>query len=50
MEDIIAIIMLGGGAMFLLAISPVGRAIADRIRRAGPADIEAEVYAELDGL
>ena len=50
MEDIIAIIMLGGGAMFLLAISPVGRAIADRISRAGPADIEAEVYAELDGL
>ncbi len=51
MEDIIAIIMFGGGgAMFLLAISPVGRAIADRIRRAAPADIEAEVYAELDGL
>lgn len=51
MEDILAIIMFGGGgAMFLLAISPVGRAIADRIRRAAPADIEAEVYAELDGL
>lgn len=51
MEDVIAVIMFGGGgAMFLLAISPVGRAIADRIRRAAPADIEAEVYAELDGL
>ena len=51
MEDIIAIIIFGGGgAMFLLAISPVGRAIAERIRRSGPADIEAEVYAELDGL
>jgi hypothetical protein len=51
MEDIVAIIMFGGGgAMFLLAISPVGRAIADRIRRAAPADIEAEVYAEMDGL
>lgn len=51
MEDIVAILMFGGGgAMFLLAISPVGRAIADRIRRAAPADIEAEVYAELDGL
>jgi len=51
MEDIIAIIMFGGGgAMFLLAISPVGRAIAERIRRAAPADIEAEVYAELDVL
>ena len=51
MEDIIAIIMFGGGgAMFLLAISPVGRAIADRIRRAAPADIEAELYGEMDGL
>lgn len=51
MEDIIAIIMFGGGgAMFLLAISPVGRAIADRIRRAAPADIEAELYAEMDGM
>ena len=51
MEDIIAIIMFGGGgAMFLLAMSPVGRAIADRIRRSAPADIEAEVYAEMDGL
>ncbi len=51
MEDIIRIIMFGGGgAMLLLAFSPVGRAIADRIRRAAPADIEAEVYAELDGM
>ncbi len=51
MEDIIAIIMFGGGgAMFLLAISPVGRAVADRIRRAAPADIEAELYAEMDGM
>jgi hypothetical protein len=34
MEDILAITFLfGGGAVFLLAISPVGRAIADRIRR-----------------
>jgi len=50
-EDIIAIIIFGGGsAMFLLAFSPVGRAIAERIRRSAPADIEAEVYAELDGL
>lgn len=51
MEDIIAIMVFGGGgAAFLLAISPVGRAIADRIRRASPPDIEAEVYAELDTL
>jgi len=33
MEDVLAITFLfGGGSMFLLAISPVGRAIADRIR------------------
>jgi hypothetical protein len=36
MEDILAITFLfGGGSLFLLAISPVGRAIADRIRGAG---------------
>ena len=33
MEDILAIVLIfGGGAMFLLAISPIGRAVADRIR------------------
>lgn len=33
MEDILAIIFIfGGGTLFLLAVSPVGRAIADRIR------------------
>jgi hypothetical protein len=32
-EDILAIVLLfGGGSLFLLAISPIGRAIADRIR------------------
>jgi hypothetical protein len=32
-EDELAIFFIfGGGAMFLLAISPIGRAIADRIR------------------
>lgn len=31
--DILAVTLLfGGGSLFLLAISPVGRAIADRIR------------------
>ncbi len=37
MEDILVIVFLfGGGTLFLLAISPIGRAIADRIRgRAG---------------
>jgi len=36
-EDILAIIFIfGGGTLFLLAVSPVGRALADRIRH-GPA-------------
>ncbi len=36
MEDILAITFIfGGGSLFLLAISPVGRAIADRIRGTG---------------
>ncbi len=33
MEDILAIVLIfGGGSAFLLAISPIGRALADRIR------------------
>ena len=33
MEDIVAIVMIfGGGTLFALSMSPVGRAIADRIR------------------
>jgi Tfp pilus assembly protein PilO len=35
-EDILAIVFIfGGGSVFLLAISPIGRAIADRIRGVG---------------
>jgi hypothetical protein len=30
------VFIFGGGAVFLLAISPIGRAIADRIRSTGP--------------
>lgn len=38
MEDILAITFIfGGGSVFLLAISPIGRAIADRIRGQGGA-------------
>jgi hypothetical protein len=44
MEDILAITFLfGGGAVFLLSISPVGRAIADRIRRGRQAMPQEEV-------
>jgi hypothetical protein len=37
MEDILAITLIfGGGALFLLAISPIGQAIAARIRSSAP--------------
>jgi hypothetical protein len=35
-EDILAIVLLfGGGSVFLFSVSPIGRAIADRIRNSG---------------
>ena len=46
MEDILAIVFIfGGGSIFLLAITPIGRAIADRIRggRVGAGASEAMV-------
>lgn len=53
-EGILAIIFLfGGGTLFLLAVSPVGKAIADRIRHGthplggGP---DPEVLNELEHL
>lgn len=47
MEDILAITFIfGGGSLFLLAISPVGRAIADRIRGAG-AGLPREVAEQM---
>lgn len=53
MEDIVALIMIfGGGASVAISFSPVGRAIADRIRgRArGVADTDPAVLEELDRL
>jgi hypothetical protein len=48
MEDILAIVFIfGGGSAFLLAISPVGRAIADRIRGSGT---QRENGADLEGI
>ncbi len=54
MEDILAITFIfGGGSLFLLAISPVGKAIADRIRHGttpvggGP---DPHVFEELEAL
>lgn len=45
MEEILAIVLIfGGGAVFLLAISPIGRAIADRIRSGVPAAGDESVH------
>ena len=52
MEDILAIICLFGGAtLTLLAFSPVGRALADRIRGHGAQPVyDPEMVAELQAL
>ena len=53
-EGVLAIIFIfGGGSLFLLALSPVGRALADRIRHGahvGPAEPDPGVLAELEQL
>lgn len=53
-EGILAITFIfGGGSIFLLAISPVGKAIADRIRHGTQplgAGTEPEVLNELEQL
>lgn len=52
MEGILAITFIfGGGTLFLLSVSPVGRAIAERIRSHGavPAQ-DPELIAEVDQL
>ncbi|HSR16254.1 MAG TPA: hypothetical protein VLL51_10900 [Gemmatimonadales bacterium] len=52
MEDILAIIFLfGGGTAVLLSFSPLGRAMAERIRgRHALAEPHPEVLAEIDQL
>lgn len=55
MEDILAIILIfGGGTLTALSFSPLGRAVADRLRH-GPQpvlspDHDQELYDELDRL
>ncbi len=51
MEGLFAITFIfGGGTLFLLSISPVGKALADRLRgRVGPA-YDPELLAEVDAL
>jgi len=49
MEGVFAIIFIfGGGTLFLLAISPVGKALAERIRRHGGAAVSEDARAELE--
>ncbi len=48
MEDILAIVFIfGGGSIFLLAMSPIGRAIADRIRGGAGAGAAEETVRRL---
>lgn len=48
-EGILAIFMLFGGATCVFVVfSPVGKAIAERIRRSGGAGLPEELRAELD--
>lgn len=54
LEDILAITFLfGGGTLFLLAVSPIGKAIAERIRHGTKGvggGTDPEVIAEIDQL
>ena len=55
MEDILALILIfGGGACIAMAFSPIGRALADRIRgksaSAGVSDQRAELAEHKDAL
>lgn len=49
MEGVLAITFIfGGGSLFLLAISPIGKAIAERIRRPGGIALPEDVKQELE--
>lgn len=55
MEDILAIILIfGGGTAVLLSFSPIGKALAERIRHGKqmlpPPEADPAVYEELDLL
>src|SRR2546430_15190788 len=48
MEDLFLIVFIfGGGTLFLLSISPIGRAIAERIRGKGHQANAGELRSEL---
>jgi hypothetical protein len=52
MEGVLAVTFIfGGGTLFLLSISPVGRALAERIRNQGSRPTpDPEILAEVDAL
>lgn len=52
MEGILAITFIfGGGTLFLLSISPVGKAVAERIRAKGAVPMQdPELLHEVDAL
>jgi hypothetical protein len=51
LEGIFAIVFLfGGGTLFLLSVSPVGRALADRLRAGIAPAQDPELLAEVDAL
>jgi hypothetical protein len=51
MESILAITLIfGGGTLFLLSISPVGKAFADRLRGNVEPIQDPELLAEVDAL
>jgi hypothetical protein len=51
MEGILAVIFIfGGGTLFLLSISPVGKALAERLRGHSPPIQDPELLAEVDAL
>jgi hypothetical protein len=51
MEGLFAITFLfGGGTLFLLSMSPVGRALAERIRGRHEPSQDPELLAEVDAL
>jgi hypothetical protein len=52
MEGVLAITFIfGGGTLFLLSLSPVGKALAERIRHRGAVpQQDPELLAEVDAL
>lgn len=51
MEDILAILLIfGGGTFIAISFSPIGRAIAERLRGKAVMEPPAELLAEMDDL